>query len=81
MFELYAQAKLETPPAGPTICGEDDLFSFVMCSNEFQTARVGWVYPGISGSSGIVTTLSSCLLNDCIVHHSLIDFFFKLALY
>ena len=36
VFELYAQANSATPPSGPTTCGEDALFSFVVCSNEFK---------------------------------------------
>ena len=56
---------METPPSGPTTCVEDDLFSFVTCSNEFETARVSWVYLRICGSSDIVVNaMSSCLLND-----------------
>ena len=38
-LELYAHANLETPPSGPTTCGEDALFSFVMCGNEFESLK------------------------------------------
>ena len=45
VFEVSAQANSETRPSGRTTCGEDALFGFVMCSNEFETARVSWVIP------------------------------------
>ena len=65
VFKRYAQAKSETPPSGTTRCGEDALFSFIMCSHDFETVSARWVYPKIFRSSGIaVSTLSSSPLND-----------------
>ena len=63
MLELYAQAKLETPPSGPTRRGKEVLFSFVMDINEFvlyilesEVHLVDYVSEAI-----VVNTLSSCL--------------------
>ena len=52
----------ETPQSGPATCGEDALFSFAMCSDEFESADVSCVNHGVWRSYGIaVNTMSSCV--------------------